>query len=199
MRARSYHASPGEVRSVGGCPRGVWMNGADTLDDGAMPEGIPAEPRRPHPAVTSTNAVDWVDMGEDPEGITSVPVPDSYPHVTCGGWSRVGVRRASSRSRRRHRRRGGFCHHRDVAVRRGQADQADAVPGRAATDGSQMGHCAIRHIAEAELALGGVPAADQQHWPSSEEDIAPSGRTPFLPSLHGAWPGRRPDEDLPRT
>jgi hypothetical protein len=30
MRARSYHASPGEVMSVGGCAQGLWMNCAST-------------------------------------------------------------------------------------------------------------------------------------------------------------------------
>ena len=48
MRARSYHASPGEVRSVGGCAPGLWMNCANTLDNDAVPEGTPGEPRRSH-------------------------------------------------------------------------------------------------------------------------------------------------------
>ena len=39
MRARSYHASPGEVTSVGGGAPGLWMNCANTLDNCAVPEG----------------------------------------------------------------------------------------------------------------------------------------------------------------
>ena len=106
MRARSYHASPGEVTSVGGGEPGLWMNCANTLDDAAVPESMPERAINHSHAGTSADAVDSVSPSEDQEGIAPVPEPDSYPHVTCGGWLEVGARRASSRSRRRRRRHG---------------------------------------------------------------------------------------------
>ena len=47
MRARSYHASPGEVMSLGGCAQGLWMNCVNRLDGGAVPTDPRDEPRQP--------------------------------------------------------------------------------------------------------------------------------------------------------
>ena len=44
----------------------------------------PGRPWRRRRPITSTDAVWLAGLGEGPEGIASVPAPDSYPHVTCG-------------------------------------------------------------------------------------------------------------------
>src|SRR5271165_2960192 len=44
MRARSYHASPGEITSVGGCAQDSSMNCASTPDGGAEPADVPGDP-----------------------------------------------------------------------------------------------------------------------------------------------------------
>ena len=84
MRARSYHASPGEITSVGGCAQHLPMNCASTPDGGAVPADVPGETLAAPPPVTRTDAVWPAGLGEGPEGIASVPAPDGYPHVTCG-------------------------------------------------------------------------------------------------------------------
>src|SRR5690242_5241975 len=57
MRARSYHTSPGEITSVGGCAQGSSMNCAYTPGRGAVPGDMPGEtPAAPRP-VTRTDAV----------------------------------------------------------------------------------------------------------------------------------------------
>jgi len=66
MRARSYHASPGEVTSVGGGAPGVWMNCVNTLDDSAVPEGMPGEsPQQP----TQLPVVRWIEAGQGSLGV----------------------------------------------------------------------------------------------------------------------------------
>jgi hypothetical protein len=75
MRARSYHASPGEVMSVGGCAQGLWMNAAMA----ARCQGTPGGGITGPPPLTSTNA-------DGPGGCEKIRKgfrPDSYPHVTC--------------------------------------------------------------------------------------------------------------------
>ena len=107
MRARSYHASPGEITSVGGCAQDSSMNCASTPDGGAVPADVPGETLAAPPPVTRTDAVWLAGLGEHPEGIAPVPAPDSYPHVTCGcpvtGRRPHGVVAAVAR---RHRERG---------------------------------------------------------------------------------------------
>ena len=57
MRARSYHASPGEITSVGGCAQDSSMNCAYTPDRGAVPGDVPGETLAAPPPVTRTDAV----------------------------------------------------------------------------------------------------------------------------------------------
>ena len=84
MRARSYHASPGEITSVGGCAQHLSMNCASTPDGGAVPGDVPGETLAA-PTPGYQDRCRWLaGWREDPEGIASVPAPDSYPHVTCG-------------------------------------------------------------------------------------------------------------------
>ena len=60
MRARSYHASPGEITSVGGCAQHSSMNCASTPDGGAVPGDVPQETLAAPPPVTRTDAVGWL-------------------------------------------------------------------------------------------------------------------------------------------
>ena len=56
MRARSYHASPGEITSVGGCAQDSSMNCAYTPDRGAVPGDVRGETLAAPPPVTRTDA-----------------------------------------------------------------------------------------------------------------------------------------------
>ena len=83
LRARSYHASPGEITSVGGCAQDSWMDWANTPDGGAVLGDVPGDPGCPTPGYQ--DRCRWLaELREDPDGIASVLAPDSYPHVTCG-------------------------------------------------------------------------------------------------------------------
>ncbi len=89
MRARSYHASPGKVRSVRPLCTALWMNCAKrgrmaVRCLGAWLEGF-LDGHAPLRPVTSPNAVhSLLAWAEDSEAIESTQRPESYPHVTCG-------------------------------------------------------------------------------------------------------------------
>jgi hypothetical protein len=59
LRARSYHASPGEITSVGGRAQDSSMNWANTPDGGAVQGDVPETPAA-LPPVTRTDAVGWL-------------------------------------------------------------------------------------------------------------------------------------------
>ena len=84
MRARSYHASPGEIMSVGVCAQGLWMNCAKCARTAVRCHRRGVEGSCDQPStVTSPNAVRPIGcFGENPEGLEPIPRPVRYPHVT---------------------------------------------------------------------------------------------------------------------
>ena len=68
---------------LAGCAQDSSMNCASTPDGGAVPGDVPADSGGATP-VTRTDAVGWLGCEKIRKGSPSVPVPDSYPHVTCG-------------------------------------------------------------------------------------------------------------------
>jgi hypothetical protein len=65
VRARSYHASPGKMRSLGSDAQGAWMNCASTprmISDAKGPEE--QMPSRPHPQLPAQTLVTEVRRGE---------------------------------------------------------------------------------------------------------------------------------------
>jgi hypothetical protein len=72
---------------------GLWMNCANAQDGGAMPGGMPGEPLgRPCPRISSADAGDLTGCGTIRKAVATVPAPDSYPHVTCGGGPQASTR-----------------------------------------------------------------------------------------------------------
>ena len=68
---------------LAGCAQDSSMNCASTPDGGAVPGDVPADSGGATPGYQ--DRCRWLaGLREDPEGIASVPAPDSYPHVTCG-------------------------------------------------------------------------------------------------------------------
>src|SRR5208282_6410769 len=91
---------------LAGCAQDSSMDCASTPDGGAVPRDVPADSGGATPGYQ--DRCRWLaGLREDPEGIASVPAPDSYPHVTCGcpvtGRRPHGVVAAVAR---RHRKRG---------------------------------------------------------------------------------------------
>ena len=93
MRARSYHASPGEVRSVGGvhklvdelCKYPGWWCDAGRHGDFLMATDMPGEPSYgPARGLAAQMRGDLIGCGKIRKAVATLPAPDSYPHVICG-------------------------------------------------------------------------------------------------------------------
>jgi hypothetical protein len=94
MRARSYHASPGEIMSVGVCAQGLWMNCAKYARMAVRCHGRGVDGPRDQPStVTSPNAVRpigcWAKIRK---GLEPIPRPGRYPHVTIAAAEGLGPR-----------------------------------------------------------------------------------------------------------
>ena len=145
MRARSYHASPGEITSVGGCAQNLsdelckytgWRCGASGDARGDPGGATPGYQDRYR----------WLaGLREHPEGIAPVPAPDSYPHKTCG-WPVTGRRPpgvvaavAPAAPRARH----GFDHNTGTLAASAPAPSSWHAAGLASGRDAWAGHCGV--------------------------------------------------------
>ena len=117
------------------------MNCASRPDGGAVPGDVPGETLAAPSGYQDRYR--WLaGLREDPEGLASVPAPDSYPHVTCGcpvtGRRPHGVVAAVAR---RHRKRGMAWTTTQAPRRRPARPPVELARGRQASGRDARRYC----------------------------------------------------------